>query len=188
MDKIYGNQIVQIKASDPDSDYPSIMYSLIRTILLAKKELLITTPYFIPNSSFMNAIKIASLSGVQVKLLVPGISDSIIVNTTSQSFYQELLEAGVRIFRNTKGFVHAKTLVCDGFISVVGTANLDNRSFDLNFEIDAVVYDKKTARQLTDQFNVDIQSSGQVVLAEWNQRPLHTKLSEKVLHLFSSLM
>lgn len=162
----YGNQLVQIVTSGPDSDYPSILFSLVQTILLAKKELLITTPYFIPSSSFMNAIKIASLSGVDVKLLIPGISDSTIVNTTSQSFYQELLEAGVKIFKYNKGLVHAKTLVCDDFISSVGTANLDNRSFDLNFEVNAVVYDKKIANQLSDQFFIDLANSEEIILEE----------------------
>lgn len=186
--KKYGNQLVQIIVSGPDSDYPSIMYSLIQTILLAKKELLITTPYFIPNSSFIDAIKIAALSGVNVKLLIPGISDSMIVNTTSQSFYQELLEVGVKIFKYNKGFVHAKTLVCDEEISVVGTANLDIRSFELNFEINALTYDKKIAKQLADQFNEDIKESEQIELEKWNKRPIYTKFMEKILHLFSSLM
>ncbi len=184
----YGNQFVQIVASGPDSDYPRIMYSLIQTILLAKKELLITTPYFIPTSSFLNAIKIAALSGVDVKLLIPGVSDSIIVNTTSQSFYQELLEAGVKIYKYNKGFIHAKTLVCDGVVSSIGSANLDIRSFDLNFEVNAVIYDTKIASQLVHQFAVDLESSEEITLERWSKRPLYIKLFEKVLHLFSALM
>lgn len=188
IDDKQGDQLVQIVSSGPDSEYPNILYSLIQTILLAKKELLITTPYFIPSSSFLNAIKIATLSGVEVKLLIPGVSDSFIVNTTSQSFYQELLEAGVRIFQYNKGFVHAKTLVCDGFISSVGTANLDNRSFDLNFEVNAVIYDKKIASQLSKQFAVDLESSEELTLEEWKKRPLYKKFIESVLHLFSAIM
>jgi len=184
----YGNQFVQIVASGPNSDYPRIMYSLIQTILLAKKELLITTPYFIPTSSFLNAIKIAALSGVDVKLLIPGVSDSIIVNTTSQSFYQELLEAGVKIYKYNKGFIHAKTLVCDGVVSSIGSANLDIRSFDLNFEVNAVIYDTKIASQLVHQFAVDLESSEEITLERWSKRPLYIKLFEKVLHLFSALM
>lgn len=187
-EKNYGNQLVQVVASGPDSDYPSILYSLIQTILLAKKELLITTPYLIPNSSFIDALKIAALSGVNIKLLLPGVSDSFIVNTTSQSFYQELLEAGVKIFKYNKGFVHAKTLVCDEEILVVGTANLDIRSFELNFEINAITYDAKTAKQLANQFNEDLKESEQIKLSTWNKRPVYIKFTEKVLRLFSSLM
>lgn len=184
----YGDQFVQIVASGPDSDYPRIMYSLMQTILLAKKELLITTPYFIPTSSFLNAIKIAALSGVNVKLLIPGISDSVIVNTTSQSFYQELLEAGVKIYKYNKGFIHAKTMVCDGLVSSIGTANLDIRSFDLNFEVNAVIYDTKIASQLVRQFATDLESSEEITLERWSKRSLYIKLIEKVLHLFSALM
>lgn len=183
-----GNQLVQIVGSGPDSDYPNILYSLIQTILLAKKELLITTPYFIPSNSFLNALKIASLSGVEVKLIIPGVSDSVIVNMTSQSFYEEMLEAGVRIFKYNKGFVHAKTMVCDGFVSSVGTANLDNRSFDLNFEINAVIYDKEIAEQLGNQFAIDLENSEEIHLEEWKKRPVHIQFIEKLLHLFSEIM
>lgn len=184
----YGDQFVQIVASGPDSEYPRIMYSLMQTILLAKKELLITTPYFIPTSSFLNAIKIAALSGVDVQLLIPGISDSLVVNTTSQSFYQELLEAGVKIYKYNKGFIHAKTMVCDGLVSSIGTANLDIRSFDLNFEINAVIYNEKTANQLVHQFATDLENSEEITLERWKKRPFYIKLIEKVLHLFSALM
>ncbi len=183
-----GNQLVQIISSGPDSDYPGIMYSLIQTMLLAKKELLITTPYFIPAASFVDAIKIAAQSGVKVKLLVPGISDSFVVNITSQSFYEELMQAGVEIFKYQKGFVHAKTLVCDRKILTVGTANLDNRSFDLNFEINAVVFDPALAEALANQIETDMTHATLINLEEWNKRPRYTKLLEKIFKLFSSLM
>lgn len=186
--KSYGNQLVQIKASGPDSDYPSILYSLIQIILLAKKELLITTPYFIPHVSFLDAVKIAALSGVKVKLLVPNVGDSFIVNTTSQSFYQGMLEAGVEVYLYNKGFVHAKTMVCDELISVVGTANLDNRSFDLNFEINAVVYDTKIASELKIAFDNDLKDSQLLVLENWKNRPIKEKFIERIFYLFSSLM
>lgn len=101
-------QVAQIISSGPDSDFPNIMYAMTQAILLSKSEVLITTPYFVPETSFLNAIKIARLSGVDIKLLVPGVSDSILVNTTSSSYYQELLSLGVEIYTYQKGFVHAK--------------------------------------------------------------------------------
>jgi cardiolipin synthase len=183
-----GDKIVQILSSGPDSDYPNILYSLIQTILSAKKEILITTPYLIPNNSFLNALKIAALSNVKIKIIVPKKSDSLVVGLTTNSFFQELLEAGVSIYRYKRGFVHAKTMVCDATVAHVGTANLDNRSFDLNFEINAVVYDEKIAESLESKFNEDIKDSDIVDLNEWNNRPLYIKLFEKTLHLFSSLM
>lgn len=186
--KEFGNQLAQIIASGPDSDYQNTMYSLMQSIMLAKNELLITTPYFIPDKSFIDALKIAALSGVDVKLLVPGISDSYIVNATSQSYYEELLVAGVKIYRYQKGFVHAKTLVCDRKIATVGTVNLDIRSFDLNFELNAVVFDENLALQLTDQFFNDLEDAVHLRLDEWKNRPLLQKFIEKTLQLFSSLM
>lgn len=183
-----GKTPVQIISSGPDSDYPNIMYSLIQGISLAKEELLITTPYFIPEKSFLDAIKIASLSGVKVKLLIPGISDSIFVNMTSNYFYQELLGAGVEIYKYSKGFVHAKTMVCDHLVSVIGTANLDNRSFDLNFEVNATVFDENLASQMRSQFLEDLKNSENIDLIQWKKRPRIRKFLEKLAHLFSPLL
>ena len=104
-------------------------------------------------------MKMASLSGVDVRLLVPGISDSFLVNAAAKSYYTELLKAGVKIYLYQKGFVHAKTLVADGCLAMVGTANLDYRSFDLNFEVNAVVYDEEIAKELTANFELDLQDA-----------------------------
>lgn len=184
----YGNQLVQIVSSGPDSKYPNIKYTLIQAILAAKSEVFITTPYFIPDRSFLDAIYIAALSGVTVKLLLPWSSDSFVVNTTTQSYFKDLLKAGVEIYAYKKGFIHAKTMVCDQKISIVGTANLDNRSFDLNFEINAIVYDPKIAKELTEVFENDLKFSKQITLKEWTERAFYKKLLEKVFKLFSSLM
>ena len=184
----FGNHLVQIVSSGPDSKFPSIKYTLIQAIARAKHEICITTPYFIPDKSFLDAINIATLSGVKVKILLPGISDSFIVNTTTRSYFQDLLDAGVEIYAYNKGFVHAKTMVCDQKISIVGTANLDNRSFDLNFEINAIIYDEEIARELHEIFEKDLGYAKQITLKEWKERPLYIKLMERVLHLFSALM
>lgn len=184
----FGKSIVQVIPSGPDSDYPNTMYSLIQAVMAAKKDLRITTPYFIPDKSFLDAVKIAALSGVNVCLLIPGISDSFIVNTTSQSYYEELLNAGVRIFKYEKGFVHAKTLVCDDTLSIVGTANLDNRSFDLNFEINAVVFDRELSTLLIAQYERDLLVAEEISISAWKQRAGYKKMIEKTLHLISPLM
>lgn len=184
----YGNHLVQIVSSGPDSKYPKIKYTLIQAILMAREEVCITTPYFIPDKSFLEAINIATLSGVKVKILLPGVSDSFIVNTTTRSYFQGLLDAGVEIYTYSKGFVHAKTMVCDQTVSIIGTANLDNRSFDLNFEINAIIYNRDIAHDLRENFNKDLTYSKQIISSEWQQRPFYLKFFERVLHLFSSLM
>ncbi|MDY0343939.1 MAG: cardiolipin synthase [Lentimicrobium sp.] len=184
----HGNHLVQIVSSGPDSKYPQIKYTLIQAILMARSEVCITTPYFIPDKSFLEAVNIATLSGVKVKVLLPGVADSSIINTTTRSYFQGLLEAGVEIYTYTKGFVHAKTMVCDQMVAIVGTANLDNRSFDLNFEINAIIFDEEIAGKLRSIFEKDLSHSTQIILKEWEERPFYKKFVERVLHLFSSLM
>src|SRR5690606_19996062 len=122
---------------------------------LAKEEILLTTPYYIPETSLQEAIIIAGLSGLDVKLLLPKVGDSKLVNIATQSYFEDLLAAGVKIFLYKKGFIHAKTFVTDRKLASVGTANLDLRSFDLNFEVNALVYDENFATELAESFDED---------------------------------
>jgi cardiolipin synthase len=157
-----GDSFLQVAASGPDSAQPSVLFSLLQAIYLAKKEILITTPYFIPGDSIQEAIRVAALSGLSVKLLVPGICDSNFVNAASKSYYKELLLAGVEIYMYQKGFVHAKTLVTDGKLSVIGTANMDYRSFELNFEVNVILYDKECSEKLRSVFFKDLEDSEKI--------------------------
>lgn len=183
-----GDKMVQIAASGPDSDNPLIMYSLIQAIYLAQKEILITTPYFIPGESILDALIISALGGVKVKLLIPGYSDSIFVNFASRSYYSDLLSAGVEIYFYKKGFVHAKTMVTDGATAIVGTANMDQRSFDLNFEVNAIVYNKEIAEQLRDAFYEDIKDAEKIDHDRWSKRKTYIKLMEKTARLVSPML
>jgi cardiolipin synthase len=182
------NKVVQIAASGPDSDTPTIMFSLLQAINLATKEILITTPYFIPGNSLINALIIAALSGISVKLLVPGISDSRLVNHAARSYYEDLLNAGVDIYQYKKGFVHAKTMVTDTSIAIIGTANMDQRSFDLNFEVNAIVYDPETANQLKSVFFEDLKDAERIDVTAWNERAWYKVLLEQVARLVSPLL
>jgi cardiolipin synthase len=181
-------QMVQIIQSGPDSDRASIMLSYFSAIVNAKDYVYITTPYFIPNESLYNALKAAALSKVDVRLLVPGVSDSRFVNLAAHSYYEELLEAGVKIYFYQKGFVHAKTMVSDHNLSMVGSANMDIRSFDLNFELNAVVYDQAVHDQLKAVFLQDIENSTEIKLHEWRNRSRMKKMSESICRLFSAVM
>ncbi len=183
-----GKKLVQIAASGPDSDMPTILFSLLQAINLAEEEILITTPYFIPGESLMDALCIASLGGLSVKLLVPGVSDSKLVNAASSSYYEELLHAGVEIYLYQKGFVHAKTLVADRKVAIIGTANMDTRSFDLNFEVNAVVYDEELANELADVFYDDLKDAEKIEKESWNQRGRMKKLTERTARLLSPLL
>ena len=179
---------VQVTASGPDSVLPSVLYSILQAIYLAKKEILITTPYFIPGESIMDALSIAALSGLSVKLLVPGVSDSKIVNAASKSNYNDLLKAGVEIYLYQKGFVHAKTMVTDGMLTMIGTANMDNRSFLLNFEVNALIYDSEIAIQMRKQFFEDLRHAEKIDKDAWLSRPLYRQLPEKIAKLFSPVL
>jgi cardiolipin synthase len=180
--------IVQIAASGPDSETPTIMFSLIQAIGLAEEEILITTPYFIPGESLLNALSVAAMSGVKVKLLVPGKSDSVFVDSAARSYYGEILEAGVEIYTYKKGFIHAKTMVLDGSLSIIGTANMDHRSYELNFEVNAMVYDKNLAKELRKAFNDDLEHASRINLNAWEKRPLYKQLPERITRLLSPLL
>lgn len=182
------SKLVQIVGSGPDSDRPSIMFAILQAIQLAKSEILITTPYFIPGDSIINSLITASLSGVKVKLLVPSISDSKLVNLAGMSYYGTLLNAGVEVYLYQKGFVHAKTLVVDQSISMVGTANMDQRSFELNFEVNAVIYDPEIGIQMTEIFYNDLKDAKKIDVNEWNSRSKWQNFQQQVARLFAPLL
>ena len=182
------DQIVQIASSGPDSETPVILFSLLQAINLASEEILITTPYFIPGESIMDALVVAALGGVKVKVLLPAVSDSALVNLAARSYYEDLLEAGAEIYLYKKGFVHAKTLVTDRKIAIVGTANMDYRSFDLNFEVNAIVYDTGIAGELRDIFFDDLKHAEMLDAKAWLKRPWYKIMPEKCARLISPLL
>lgn len=182
------NKIVQIAASGPDSESPTILFSILQAINLATNEILITSPYFIPGESLLDALIISSLSGISVKLLVPGKSDSILVNSAARSYYNDLLKAGVQIYQYQKGFIHAKTMVTDKKVAMVGTANMDFRSFDLNFEVNAIIYDTQIATELSTNFYSDLRHAVKIDPEQWADRPLYKQLLEKAARLLSPLL
>lgn len=182
------DSIVQIAASGPDSATPIIMFSLIQAIGMAEEEILITTPYFIPGESLLDALNTAAMSGVKVKLLVPGKSDSAFIDSAARSYYGEILARGVEVYQYKKGFVHSKTMVLDGSLSIIGTANMDHRSYELNFEVNAMVYDKALASQMRKAFYDDLKDAVKINPKTWAKRPLHKQLPERITRLLSPLL
>jgi len=183
-----GNAAVQIAASGPDSETPTILLSILKAIGLASKEILITTPYFIPGESLLDALIATSLSGISIKLLVPAKSDSLFIDSAARSYYQELLDCGVEIYLYKKGFIHSKTMVVDGELSIIGTANMDYRSFELNFEVNAVIYEQETATYMRDVFYKDLKDAIRLDSARWTRRPFYKQLPEKLARLLSPLL
>lgn len=183
-----GEKLVQIAAGGPDYAMPTILFSLLQAIHNAKDYIYATTPYYIPDESLQNALCLMAKSGVNVQLLVPEKSDSRWVNAASQSYFKELLGAGVKIYQYQKGFIHAKTLVIDDNLSIVGTANLDYRSFDLNFEVNTVIYNSEIAKELKFHFMEDLKDSKQIHLTDWLNRNKFRVLFEKIAGLLSPLL
>lgn len=181
-------EVIQFAASGPDSKQPIIFYALLEAISSAKKSIYITSPYFIPDESLMDALIIAVQGGLDVKIIIPGISDSKMVNAAASAYYTELLAVGAKIYKYNKGFVHAKTMVIDDDLAVVGSANMDYRSFDLNFEVNAMVYSKNIAAQLTKAFETDLSHSNRIDAERWLNRPKYVHLWEKLVRLLSPFL
>ncbi|MFV0680288.1 cardiolipin synthase [Ottowia sp.] len=147
---------VQIVASGPDSDTEAIHRAVIDALNLARERVWLATPYFVPTEAALLALTNAALRGVQVKLIVPQRSDSLVVSAAARSYYAELQAAGVLVFEYQGRMFHAKTLLVDQYYGMVGSANFDNRSFRLNFEVAAVVLDDDFNQQLAAMFQADL--------------------------------
>lgn len=180
--------LIQIIESGPDSNWHSILYLYVRMVSMADHKLYITTPYLVPDESLLTALMVSALSGVDVRLLVPGVPDKRIVHWASRSYYQELMEAGVRIYEYQRGFIHAKVVQVDNHIASVGTANVDIRSMHLDFEVNALIYDDETVTRLEEDFMRDLKHSIEIDKEEWKQRGLRHNLAESVARLLSPLL
>lgn len=179
---------MQIASSGPDSDWASIMQAFFAAITRAKKYIYISSPYFLPNQAILTALKVAALSGIDVRVMIPSRSDSKIVYWATRSYIGELLEAGINVYLYRRGFNHSKVIMIDGEFSSVGTANMDVRSFEDNFEVTAIMYDRKIARELEESFLHDLTGSTKITMEMWeNRRRLHS-VYEALSRLLSPLL
>lgn len=179
---------VQIVSSGPDSKWPSIKDGYLKMITNAEKKLYIETPYFIPDDSIFEALKIAGLSGLDVRVMIPNKPDHPFVYWAGLSYIGDLLEAGVRFYTYERGFLHSKVMIMDDVVSSVGTANLDIRSFKLNFEINAFLYDKDINLALTDRFLGDLENCREITLESYMNRSRWIKMKESVSRLLSPIL
>lgn len=179
--------LVQIASSGPDSDWANIMQVYFSAIATARRSICISTPYFSPDESILTALKTASLSGVDVKLLVPAKADSAIAHWNTMSYIDELVEAGIKMHLYKKGFNHSKYMIVDEVFSIVGSANVDMRSFDLNFEVTALVYDDLFAGEMATVFNTDLRNSEEVVPEIWAARKRSWRYKESLARILGPL-
>ena len=182
------NVPLQIAASGPDTDWSNIMEAIFVAITNAEDYIYITTPYFIPNDEIVTALQVAARSNLDVKLIVPKKSDSWVAEYATNSYIEQLLQAGVEVYHYTKGFIHAKTMVVDEVFGTVGTANMDYRSFNINFEINALVYNRDFGKQLTQLFNDDLKDTEKLEYQTWKNRSNNTKIIEAIARLAAPLL
>ncbi len=183
-----GSVGLQIVSSGPDSEWEQIKNGYLKLIMMAKKYIYIQTPYFIPDASFMDTLRIACLSGIDVRIMIPNKPDHIFVYWATYSYVGELMKAGAKVYIYQNGFLHTKMIVIDDEASTVGTANIDIRSFKLNFEVNAFIYDRETSHQLALTFEEDIKQSTEFTLELYEQRTLNIKFKESISRLLSPIL
>nr|MDH3098412.1 cardiolipin synthase [Bacillus velezensis] len=183
-----GNVGMQIVTSGPDSEWEQIKNGYIKMISTAKRSILIQTPYFIPDSSLLDALRIACLSGIDVKIMIPNKPDHAFVYWATLSYIGDLLKAGASVYIYDNGFIHAKTIVVDDETASVGTANIDVRSFRLNFEVNAFIYDVTIAKKLISSFKEDLLVSRKYTYEEYQERSARIRIKESISRLLSPIL
>ena len=183
-----GDVSMQIVSSGPDAEWEQIKDGYLKMIFRAKKYIYIQTPYFIPDVSFLDALRIACLSGVDVRIMIPNKPDHIFVYWATYSNVGYLLKAGAKVCIYENGFLHTKQIVIDDEVSTVGTANIDVRSFKLNFEVNAFIYDEETSHKLAELFEQDMLLSSELTLDIYNNRSTVIKLKESIANLISPIL
>ncbi|WP_442602186.1 cardiolipin synthase [Paenibacillus sp. KN14-4R] len=179
---------VQIIASGPDNEFRTIKNLIFAMMTSAKKSIWITSPYFIPDEDIVTALKVAALSGVDVKILFPAKPDRWIPFFASHSYFPTLMEAGVEVYEYQKGFMHSKILIVDGNMATIGTANMDMRSYHLNFEVNAFLYGTESTQTLVSDFKEDLTEST-IIEMDWVKKKSYPKrFLESAARLLSPML
>jgi len=183
-----GSHLVQILGSGPDSDAYAIHKAVFTAVNQSTDRAWLTTPYFVPDEPLLAALVSAGLRDIDVRLIVPKRGDSHLVDLAARSYFPELLAAGVRVYEYEPRFIHAKTVVCDSDVAVIGTANLDNRSFRLNFEVAAIVFGETVNRRLADAFTDDLRVCREFTRSDLAAERFGTRLGQAAARLISPLL
>lgn len=186
--KVVGDVGIQIVTSGPDHKEQYIRNAYIKLINNAKENVYLETPYLVPDSPILESLKISALSGVDVRIIIPGKPDHFFMQWAASSYIGELLEAGIKIYNYQNGFIHAKTIVADSKIMSIGTANLDIRSFKLNFEVNAFIFDDRIAKEGEAQFIRDMNHSKEMTKEIYNNRSITTRIKESIIRLLSPIL
>jgi cardiolipin synthase len=185
---VAGTIPVQTLPSGPT--YPTENYQrmVVAALHAARERVILTTPYFVPDEPFMQALQVAVLRGVKVELIVPQRTDRWLVAAASHAYYTELLEAGVKLHLFRDGLLHSKTMTIDQALAFLGTSNFDIRSFALNFEVNLLLYDADVTERLRAEQRRYIDDSLEMTRADWHKRPAAQKVFENIAKLLSPLL
>ena len=182
------NMKVQVISSGPDSTYPYIKDGYYKMITQAKKSIYIQTPYFVPDTMLLEALRISAQNGCDIKIIIPGFFPTKkYAYYTGISFAEEAMQYGIKVYLYN-GFIHSKTIVVDDFISTVGTTNFDIRSFRLNYEVNAFIYDEKFAKKMVETFNDDLLNSKEIICNINKQKKWYNRFLESIFRLFAPLV
>ena len=183
-----GRNLVQVVTADPIGKWRDIMQGLLLATASSRNYFYVQTPYLLPTEPVLLALKTAALSRVDVRIMVPKRGDSKWIHWGTMSYFEELLEAGVKIYRYNKGFLHSKLWVSDDCFFSIGSTNMDFRSFEHNFEVNAFVYNSASAMEVKQLFLSDQKDAELLLLKEWRMRPWSRKIMESVIRLLSPLL
>ena len=188
----YTNDIsaIQIVTDGPDNNLGILRDTFFKLINNATKRIWITTPYLILDNELIGSLKVAALSGIDVRIIVPGLHDrgKYIIYKATEAYFSDLLESGVKVYRYNNHFIHSKVLIVDDDIASIGTVNLDYRSFDLHFEVTALLYCDESIDHLINDFNKDLDNSTEVLWIDWKKRHPYQKMIESLVRIFSPLL
>ncbi len=179
---------MQIVASGPNSEWETIKFGFLSMIGDAKESIFIQSPYFIPDQGMFEVLKVAVLSGVDVRIMIPNKPDHPFVYWATLHYAGELLKLGAKVYIYNKGFLHSKNIAIDNKVVSVGTTNMDIRSFRINFEVNAFIYDKETTTEFYNIFIKDMEDSIQLTVENYNNRKLSIRFKEGVSRLLSPLL
>jgi len=183
-----GKEVVRMIGSDPTEPYSQMYVTLLSAINSAESQVYITNAYFVPDPQLLAALKEAVTRGVEVSLILPAKTDSNLVYHASRGYFDELLEANVKIYEHQESLLHAKTAVIDGVWSTIGSTNLDWRSFTYNQEINAVILGSDFGAKMDEMFKEDLRASKLLTLQTWRDRPITSRIKERAARLWARLL
>ncbi|MGF6907195.1 cardiolipin synthase [Fusobacterium sp. PH5-44] len=187
-DKGQHGAYVQVVSSGPNYQFRTMRDNFLKIILEAQKYIYIQSPYFVPDESLLEALKVAATSGITIKIMIPAVNDHVFMKWVNQYFAGELLEFGVEIYQYDKGFLHSKFIIADDEIASVGTANFDYRSFYQNFEVNINIYQKEIVSSLREEFHNDMKHSKRLYTSQYAKRSIWVKFKESIFRLLAPIL